>query len=236
MRPQHRGVLVAEHELDLAVLPRLEARARSKVRPDRAVLRRRHRREHVPRMHQLLEDARHARQHLEGRWQIGRRDGPARRFQLVQGQLHPQLARLVLDDEEQLVRVGRARMLGGEHRVQREIVTVAHVVACGRVHDKFLAARCGGACSGRSALRSCDLAKLLEAFLAPALRVQDLSQGGGSVHRVDVPHIQRRKTETQYVRRAEVADDTLLDERLHHRVRLRVCKADLAAALRGRAG
>src|SRR5512147_3169955 len=91
-------------------------------------------------------------------------------------------------------------------------------------------ADCAGVWAG---LRSCDFATLLEAFLAPALRAQNLGQYGGGVHRIDVPHVQRRKAEAQDIGRAKVADDASLGERLHHRVRLRVGKADLAAALPG---
>jgi hypothetical protein len=72
------------------------------------------------------------RQHLEG---IGL--GLARcignrcrgRAHLVQHQLHPQLAGLVLDDEQHLVMGGRQRVLGRENLVQMQIVAIAHVTA-----------------------------------------------------------------------------------------------------------
>ena len=51
------------------------------------------------------------------------RDGGA---QLVQHQLHPQLAGLVLDDEQHLVVVGRERLLRAEDGVELQVVAVAH--------------------------------------------------------------------------------------------------------------
>ena len=127
MRLQHRRVLVAEHELDAAVLPALEAAAVREVRADRRVLRRRHRGQHVPRMYQLLHDAAHAREHLEGRRQLVARDAADGGAQLVQHQLHPQLAGLVLHDEQHLVVLGRQRMLRAQQLIEMQVVAIAHV-------------------------------------------------------------------------------------------------------------
>ena len=46
--------------------------------------------------------------------------------ELVQDELHPQLARLVLHDEEHLVVVAGARLLRAEDRVEMQVVAVAH--------------------------------------------------------------------------------------------------------------
>ncbi len=56
-------------------------------------------------------------------------DAGHRRRQLVQQQLHPQLAGLVLHDEEHLVVFGRERVLRFEQLVQVQVVAIAHVAA-----------------------------------------------------------------------------------------------------------
>ena len=129
VRLQHRRVLVAEQELDLPVLPALEAAARRERGPDRRVLGRRHRREHVPGVDHLLHDLADAREHLEGALQLVARDRADGRAQLVQEQLHPQLGHLVLDDEQHLVVRARAQVLRAEHLVEMEVVAVAHLAA-----------------------------------------------------------------------------------------------------------
>jgi hypothetical protein len=72
--------------------------------------------------------------------------------QLVQHQLHPQLAGLVLHDEQHLVVRGRQRLLRAEDGVQLQVVAVAHVgaeVELGAlvVHDGF--GQVGSAGAGR---------------------------------------------------------------------------------------
>ncbi len=129
VRLQHGRVLVAQRELEAAVLRALEAAGAAEVGPDRAVLGRCHGRQHVPGMNQLLHDAADPRQHLECATQFVGGDGSDRRAQLVQHQLHPQLAGLVLDDEQHLVMVGRERLLRGQDGVELEIVAVAHAAA-----------------------------------------------------------------------------------------------------------
>jgi len=52
------------------------------------------------------------------------RDGAV---QFVQRQLEPQLARLMDDDEQQLVMAGRPRVLGVEKAIEGEIVGIAHL-------------------------------------------------------------------------------------------------------------
>ena len=44
----------------------------------------------------------------------------------MQHQFHPQLAGLVLHDEEHLVVVGRERFLGVKNRVELEVIAIAH--------------------------------------------------------------------------------------------------------------
>ena len=55
----------------------------------------------------------------------------ARRAQLVHHQLQPQLGRLVLDDEQELVVLGRRALglLGGEQEVEPQVVAVRHLRA-----------------------------------------------------------------------------------------------------------
>ncbi|KDB52856.1 hypothetical protein X805_15900 [Sphaerotilus natans subsp. natans DSM 6575] len=127
VRLQHGGVLVAQAELDAAVLPALEAAGVAQVGPDGRVLGRRHRGQHIPGVDQLFHDLGDAGQHLERRLQFVARDGADRGGQLVQHQLHPQLGGLVLDDEQQLVVVRRERLLRGEDLVELQIVAIAHV-------------------------------------------------------------------------------------------------------------
>ena len=127
MRLEHGGALVAQRELDAAILPTLESAAVRQVRPNGAVFRWRHGGQHVPCVHQLFHDARHPSQGLESRSRtIGRHvfDG---RAEFVQHQLHPQLAGLMLDDEQHLVVVGRQGCLRIQQSVQLQIVAVAHV-------------------------------------------------------------------------------------------------------------
>jgi hypothetical protein len=85
--------------------------------------------QHVPCLDELRHDAANARQHLEGRRQVVVSDMSDRRLELVNGQLHPQLGRLVLDDEEHLVVVAGQRMLRIEQPVEMQIVAIAHLTA-----------------------------------------------------------------------------------------------------------
>ena len=55
-------------------------------------------------------------------------DGGDGAGEFVQHQLHPELAGLVLDDEQHFVAVRRARMLGGEDGVEGEVVGVGQVL------------------------------------------------------------------------------------------------------------
>ena len=116
---------------------------------ERRVLGGRQRGEHVPRLVELGHDARDAREHLERRLQVVAADVVARRGELVDHELHPQLGRLVLDDEEHLVVVARERALRAEDLVEVKVVAVAH--GAGEVQARAVGVRgsrhgmdCGG--------------------------------------------------------------------------------------------
>ena len=80
-------------------------------------------------MHQLFHDARHARQHFERGVEIVRLHTGPRRVQFVQHELHPQLAGLMLDDEEHFVVRRREQLLRAKDGVELQVVAVAHAVA-----------------------------------------------------------------------------------------------------------
>ena len=126
VRLEHRRILVAQRKLDAAVLRALESARVGQVGPDRAVFGGRHRGQHVPGVHQLLHDPAYPRQHLEGAAQFIRSDATDRAVQFVQHQFHPQLAGLVLDDEQHLVVVGRQRLLRVQHLVEMQVVAITH--------------------------------------------------------------------------------------------------------------
>ena len=136
----------AEDEFHQAVLRGLEAAGGAQMRADQRIVVRGHRAQHVPALDQLLLRARHAGEHLERGAQAVLPNRLARGLQLVQAQLEPQLARLMDDDEHELVlRIG-ARMLRGENPVEIEIGGVSDAVIVGRVwHSPALAACTRGA-------------------------------------------------------------------------------------------
>ncbi len=123
---QQRRAFIAEDKFDLTVLERLEPRRLPQERANRLVLRRRHRRQHRPGVHQLIKDPRHPRQHLERRRQLAQTHVLASGLKLVQHQFHPQLRGLVLDDKEHFVVVRRQRVLGAEDFAQVQVVAIAH--------------------------------------------------------------------------------------------------------------
>src|SRR5262245_13753973 len=121
------GVLVAEQELDRPELVRLQPRGGAEHVAKERVLRRRERLEHRPLLEELALHLLYAREDLEaGRELIGLHV-PDRRGELVDHELHPQLRGLVLDDEEHLVVVRRARPLRREQRVELEVAAVRGV-------------------------------------------------------------------------------------------------------------
>jgi hypothetical protein len=116
--------LVAEQEFDGAELVRLQSRRRAEHVAELRVLGRRERLEHRPLLEQLALDLLHAREDLEARRELVAPDMRDRRAELVDHQLHPQLGGLVLDDEQHLVVVRRARLLRGEQAVEPEVAAV----------------------------------------------------------------------------------------------------------------
>ena len=121
------GLLLPEHELEQAVLVRLQSGCRPQPVAKRQVVGRGQRRQHVPGLDQLRLDARHPRQHLERRLQVVRDDPLPRRAQLVHHQLEPQLGRLVDHDEQQLVVAVGHRPLAVEQLIERQVATVGQL-------------------------------------------------------------------------------------------------------------
>ena len=76
----------------------------------------------------VLLDVLDPRQPLERGGEVVGAQQRAGRAQLVDHQLEPQLARLVLDDEEQLVVLRRVaqRLLGRQQQVEAQVVAVGH--------------------------------------------------------------------------------------------------------------
>src|SRR5688572_13836556 len=122
-------VLVAEQELEHPVLVRLEARGLAKLVAERRVVRWRHRREDVPGLRQLRLHAGHTREHLEGRSKHVAAHVIDRAGELVYAELHPQLGRLVDDDEKHLIVMKRLRALGRQHAVELQVFPVADRLA-----------------------------------------------------------------------------------------------------------
>ena len=124
---QQRAVLVAELELEQSVLRRLEPRRGAERVAERGVLRRRERREHGPLVDELMLNLLHAIQNLDAARQLVLAQELDRRVDLVQDQLEPQLRDLVLDDEQQLVVLGRGadRLLRAQQLVELQVGLVA---------------------------------------------------------------------------------------------------------------
>src|SRR5438876_12143361 len=117
----HRGILLANEELDHAILPGLKAGRLPKRSTKFRILAWRHRAKHIPGRVELLEDAGYPRQCLEGRLQVVRRDQPASRAQFVNRKFHPKLGSLVLDDKQHLVMGAGQRLLRLQNLVELEI-------------------------------------------------------------------------------------------------------------------
>ena len=126
VRPQQRRAFIAEDKFDLTVLERLKPRRLPQERANGLVFRRRHGRQHRPGVHQLIEDPRHPRQHLERRRQLAQAHVFTGGLEFVEHQFHPQLGSLVLDDKEHFVVVRRQRVLGAEDFAQVQVIAVAH--------------------------------------------------------------------------------------------------------------
>src|SRR5207248_5334944 len=85
---------------------------------------RRERLEHAPLLEELPLDLLHARQDLEAGREIVRLHVRDRGDELADHQLHPEIGGLVLDDEQHLVVVRRARPLRREQHIEREVAAV----------------------------------------------------------------------------------------------------------------
>ncbi len=79
-------------------------------------------------MSQSFHDAADPREHLEHPAESVVCHALDRCRELVQEQLHSELAGLVLHDEEYLVMRRRARLLRVQYRVELRVVAVAHVL------------------------------------------------------------------------------------------------------------
>ena len=128
MDREHAGVLVAEGELDRAVLPGLEARGVAEVGAKLLVLRRGQRREHGPLVGQRALDVLDAGDALEGDAHLVGGEQLHGRAGLVEHELEPQLGGLVLDDEEHLVVVLAHGVLRVEERVEGQVGPVGHLL------------------------------------------------------------------------------------------------------------
>ena len=129
---EHPGALVAQQELDRAILRRLESARTGQRGAERLVLGRRQRLQHRPLLEQLLLDELDARQYLEARVQRVGADVVDGRLQLVDHQLHPQFRHLVLDDEQHLVVARRLPVAAGQRHLRRKQVVEAKVAAVGQ--------------------------------------------------------------------------------------------------------
>ena len=127
---EHPGVLIAEQELDRAVLVRLEPGGVAEEPAELCILGGREGREHRPLLGELALDVLDARDALERGLQLVVRNERPRGEQLVPHELEPELARLMLDDEEHLVVMLRRAdgHLGREHPVELQVRAVAHPV------------------------------------------------------------------------------------------------------------
>ena len=106
MRYQHVLIFIAHRKLNASVLPTLETARLSQIRTNGAVFRRRHGGQNIPSMNQLGHDLRYTRQHFESIGQFIFFNVTNGRSQFVQHQLHPELAGLVLNDEQHFVVIG----------------------------------------------------------------------------------------------------------------------------------
>ena len=115
----------------IAVLQRLEARRRAEHVAEFQVVAGRQRLQHRPLLGQLLLDLLDAREDLLARVELVALQVRDRRAQFVDHQLHPQLGRLVLDDEQHFVVVRRVRqrLLRRQQRVQLQVAAVAQAIA-----------------------------------------------------------------------------------------------------------
>ena len=182
----------------------------------------RHGPEHIPRAGELLEDAGDAGKHLEGGLQPVLADRLHRRADLVDGELHPELRGLVLDDEEQLVMRRRQRLLRVEHALEMQVIAIGH--APGERHLRaFLGGIVGLAAHVTNAFFRYSALSHSRSFM---IVLEDID----CAQHLLLADIERREAEADGVRGAEIADHVSCDQRLHDGVALGVAERDLAAA------
>ena len=234
VRLEHGGVLVAERELDAAVLRALEAaaswrgRAGSRVYSGGVI---------VASTSQactscsMMRDTRASILKACRSW--SRRTARDRRAQLVQHELHPQLAGLVLHDEQHLVVVGRQRLLRAQDLVEVQVVAVAHrrlKSSCALSSATIWSLGSLLTASGAHGHPSRDAARV-EPGLRHSPRSSTWPGARRRPRRPRSPVYSGVKPKRRMSGRAEVADHAARDQRLHDRVAAVVrAKTDLAAA------
>src|ERR1051326_3271626 len=121
--PQHLRVLIAEHEFDGAVLKGLNAARGPQHMAELDIFARGQGRQDAPLAHQLALDVRDPRQDLVTGLRLVALQRRDRAVELVDFQLEPELRRLVLHDEQELVvmRRRRQRFLRRQQLVEPQI-------------------------------------------------------------------------------------------------------------------
>ena len=173
MHADHVGILVAQPELQQAVLHGLETRGAPQLVAEGRVVRRRHRGQHFPHAKQLRLHLADALQGLEGRIQVVAHHALAHEGQLVQEQLDPQLRHVVHDDEHRLV----VRI--GDGLLRRQQLRELQVVAIGlrSCPDPSARPRRSGRCaSRRRRLRCSRQAPDPGRHIAPAIRQRPIQR------------------------------------------------------------
>src|SRR6188472_3600465 len=124
---QQRTILVAELELEQSILRRLKPRSGTEHIAERGVLRRRERSEYRPLVDELVLHLLHAIQDLDAARQLILAQALHCSVELVQDQLEPQLRDLMLNDEQQLIVLGRLaeRLLRAQQLVELQVGFVA---------------------------------------------------------------------------------------------------------------
>ena len=120
----HRGILVAEQELQQPVLRRLETRGLPEQVAELGVFAGGEGGQHRPLVGHLLLDVLDPGQPFQCRPQLVGRDQRHGGAQLVDDQLHPEFGGLVLDDEQHLVVPVRQRDLRAEQLVEVQVAAV----------------------------------------------------------------------------------------------------------------
>ena len=132
---------------------------------------------------------------------------PAGGVDLAYGELHRQLAGLMLDDEQKLVvRIGQRRLGAeqfGEPQVVRQMTSVS------------------GNRSRHPRSRSCHpVPRMILGTIPQAIRTTETRRSRGRFN-FGKADIERRKAEAHHIGRAKVTDDAARDQRLHRRIAFR---------------